>query len=40
MGLLGFVQVHGPQVNLKHGQTGEDLLVAVDAAVGDFRLLR
>lgn len=40
MSLLWFVQVHGPQVNLKDGQTGEDLLVAIDAAVRDFRLLR
>ena len=38
MSLLRLVQMHGSQVNLQHSQTGEYLLVAVDATVGDFRL--
>lgn len=33
MSLLWLVQMHGSQVNLKHSQTGEYLLVAVDATV-------
>lgn len=39
MSLLRLVQVHGPQVDLKDSQTGEHLLVAIDATVRDFRLL-